>query len=87
MVYVPMDIAQEIGKKWADFTKHTNGNFLRYKDGDMNNDAADNLEEVSAVDSMRNIDSWVVDWTMPLSQSEVVFVRANAQNFIALLNE
>jgi len=82
-----MDIATEIGRKWAAFTKNSNGNFIRYVDGDVENSTPENLEEVTAVEAMRHIDDWVVDWTLPLTRSEVAFVRNNSHNFIALLNE
>lgn len=81
-----MEKAREIGKKWAKFTKNTNGNFIRYKDGDEKNEETENLEEVSAMEAMKNIE-WVVDWTMPLTKEEIEFVRANTENFIKLLQE
>tara|TARA_B100001093_G_scaffold501244_1_gene552647 strand:+ start:2594 stop:2842 length:249 start_codon:yes stop_codon:yes gene_type:complete len=82
-----MDIAQKIGRKWASFTQNTNGNFLRHIDGNLNNSNIENLQEVSAIDAMHNINDWVVDWTLPLSPAEIEFVHTNHQNFIHLLNE
>ena len=43
-----MELAQHIGRKWVDFTKNTNGNSIRFKDGNPHNDSSDNMEEVSA---------------------------------------
>ena len=82
-----MELAQYIGRKWAAFTQNTNGNFLRYKDGNMDNNSPENIEEVTAIEAMNHVGEWTVDWTLPLNDREVAFVKSNSQNFAALLRE
>lgn len=81
-----MDQARAIGKKWHEFTRNTNGNFIRYIDGNPNNAVPENMQEVTAFEAMQNIE-WVVDWTMPLTPAEIGFVRANNEIFAHLVRD
>ena len=83
-MYSIMEVAQQIGRKWIEYTKNTQGNFLRYIDGNMNNDDADNLQAVSPHDALENIKDWKTDWFLPLSKEEANFVFNNADNFKTL---
>lgn len=82
-----MEFAQNIGRKWIEYTKNTQGNFLRYIDGNTKNDDVNNLQAVSPYDAMEHITEWTVDWYMPLTLEEITFVRNNAENFKVLFTK
>ena len=63
-------ITERILKKWK-----KQGTFIRFLNGDTTCCHIDNLAYVSLEDAMNNIDTWVVDWDMNLTEKEIKSVR------------
>jgi len=63
-------VTKRIIKKWK-----KQGTFVRFLNGDTMCCRLDNLAYVSLEDAMKNIDIWVVDWDMNLTEKEIERVR------------
>ena len=53
----------------------SNSTFVRWLDGDRSNPVLTNLVWVELDETLRNIDSWTVDWDTRLSPDEIKLVR------------
>ena len=63
-------VTKRIIKKWK-----KQGTFVRFLNGDTMCCRLGNLAYVSLEDAMKNIDIWVVDWDMNLTEKEIERVR------------
>ena len=66
-------MTESIIKKWK-----KQGNFIRFVNGDKGCSNLDNLAYVSLKDALKNIDNWVVDWDINLTEEEIKLVRTPA---------
>lgn len=64
-----MKITMSILKKWK-----VQRYFIRFIDGDRQHCHVSNLACVSFLDTLANIDSWVVDWDDDLTSAEIKYV-------------
>ena len=67
------ELTASIMKKWK-----SQGNFIRFVDGNIGNIHPDNLKYVPIKDAMKNIDTWKVDWDMDLTRAEIQQVRSKS---------
>ena len=75
-----------IMKKWETQTAPHGGFFLRHLDGNLDNDAPTNVEQIHPFDSFSALlhgESFADDWSRGLSTEQIAFVRAHALSFCA----
>jgi hypothetical protein len=71
-----MDPTTTILRKWR-----KQGVFYRYKDGDRRNNAAKNLQQVTLKEALANFNTWVCDWDLDLSDTEIAIVNNSAWRY------
>jgi len=76
--------ANSIMRKWRERTADREGFFLRHLDGDLSNEDPSNLQRVHPFDTFSALvegEKHADDWTVGLTDAEVLFVRDHADNF------
>lgn len=71
-----MDPTTTILRKWR-----KQGVFYRYKDCDRKNQAAKNLQQVTLKEALANFNTWVCDWDLELSDTEIAIVSNSAWRY------
>ena len=83
-------MAADLIERWSARTAYRGGYFVRYKDGNKDNTADDNLEMVHPYEAFVALcedKGFVDDWFVGLSEVECDFVRENAYNFAMTYQE